>query len=250
VFPLLIFLGNLLAYIPIPNLFGQILDLMSHVVPPDAMGVVRGVLHDVLHKNTELLSLSILGTVFVASSGFSSLITVLNIAYDVREGRPHWKKRLLAIGLTLLTGVMAIIALVAMVVGPRFGSWLSMRLHVSWIFAALWPLIRWLTIAGLTILSVEMIYFLGPNVKHRFAGQVPGAVLAVGSWIAASWVLRWYLRTFAHYNQTFGALGAVVALMLWLYVTALAIILGAEMNAELLHSIGKRLLEKEPTPTH
>lgn len=247
VFPLLIFLSSILSYIPLPNLFDQILDIMSKVVPGDAMGVVRGVLRDVLRSNPELLSVSILGAVFAASGGFSSLITILNIAYDVREGRPYWKQRLLAYGLTLLTGVMTVIALVCAALGPQFGSWLADRLHTGWLFAIIWPYIRWTSIVSFTVLTVETIYFLAPNVKQRFLSQVPGAVLAVSTWITASWGLGWYLHHVGNYNQTFGALGALVALMLWFYVTALAIILGAEINSELLRASGQRLSQKEVT---
>jgi membrane protein len=250
VFPLFIFLASLLAYVPIPNLFGHIVDTMSRIVPEDAMGVVRGVLHNVLSTNKELLSGSILGAVFAASGGFTALITILNIAYDVREGRPYWKKRLPALGLTLLTGVMVTAALVAMALGPRFGLWLSSKLAAGWVFAALWPYIRWAAVAAFTVLSVETIYFLAPNIKQKFTAQVPGAVLAVLSWIAASWALGWYIRNFAHYNKTFGALGAVVALMLWFYTTAIAIIFGAELNSELVHATGNRLLQKEGSETY
>lgn len=245
VLPLLIFLSSVLSYIPIPNLFNQILEVMSTVVPGDAMGVVRGVLHDVLSTSPELLSFSILGAVFAASGGFGSLITILNIAYDVREGRPYWKRRLLAYGLTLLAGAMTVIALICTALGPDFGNWVAQRLHAAWLFAVIWPYIRWTVIASFTVLTVETIYFLAPNVKQRFVSQIPGAVLAVSAWIAASWGLGWYLRHVGDFNQTFGALGALVALMLWLYVTALAIILGAEINSELLRAAGKRLSQKE-----
>ena len=236
IFPLLIFLASLLAYVPIPNLFDQILDILAVAVPRNAMGVVTGVLHDVLRTNSELLSVGIAGAIFAASSGFTAMINVLNLAYDVREGRPYWKKRVVAIGLTLLTGMGAGIALVAIALGPQFGNWLASRVHVAWAFAAVWPYVRWCVIAVFTVLSVELIYFIAPNVKQKVLIQIPGATFAVFSWLAASWGLNWYLRTFAHYNKTFGALGAVVALMLWLYVSALAIILGAELNAELLRS--------------
>ncbi len=242
IFPLLIFLASLLAYVPVPNLFNQILDVLAVVVPSNAMGVVKGVLHDVLDTNPELLSVGIAGAILAASSGFTAMINVLNIAYDVLEGRPYWKKRLVAIGLTLLTGSGAGVALTAIALGPQFGQWLASHLHVAWVFAALWPYVRWSAIAGFAVLSIEVIYFLAPNIKQKFLVQVPGATLAVLSWIMASWGLSWYLRSFAHYNKTFGALGAVVGLMLWLYISALAIILGAELNAELLRSTAGEVL--------
>lgn len=245
IFPLLVFLSTALAYVPIPHLFDQILDFLAMFMPHDAMGVVRRVLHDVLRTNPELLSAGVAAAVFAASSGFTAMIDVLNTAYDVREGRPYWKKRLVAIALTLLTGVGAIVALAAIALGPQFGMWVANHLHAGWAFGTAWPYIRWLSIAGFTVLSVELIYFAAPNIKQGFLVQIPGAILAVLSWIASSWGLSWYLGSFAHYNKTFGALGAVVALMLWLYVSALAVILGAELNAELLKSSGRALPEKE-----
>ena len=245
-FPLLIFLASLLAYISIPNLFDHVLQIMGRIVPADAMGVVRGVLKDVLRTSPKLLSFSIVVSVFTASGGFDSLISILNIASDVPEGRPYWRRRLTAFGITLLTGLMVLLALLATVLGPEFGSWLAERVAVGRLVVILWPYIRWTLIVGFTVLTVETIYFLAPNVQQRFKDQIPGALVAVSTWITASWGLGWYVRHFAHYNYTFGALGAVVGLMAWFYVTALSLMLGAEINAELLHSKGERHEQKKP----
>lgn len=235
-FPLLTFIGAALGFVSVSHLFNQILDLLAIVVPPDAMRVIRGVLQDAARNPAGLISIGIGGAVLASSSGFSAMITVLNIAYDVPESRPFLKKWLLSVGMTLLTGIITILALAAIALGPSFGAWLTTYLKLGGSFAAAWPFLRWLLITLSTVLSVEVIYFVGPNVKQRFLAQIPGAALAVVSWVMASWGLSWYLRSFAHYNLSFGALGAVVALMLWLYVSALAIILGAELNSELMKS--------------
>lgn len=253
VFPLLIFLASLLAFIPIPNLFEQCLEIMAKIVPADAMGVVRHVLTDVLRTSPGLLSLSVVSALFAASGGFASLIAILNIAHDSPETRPYWKKRILAFELTLLTGLMVAALLIAIALGPEFGKWLATKIHVSWLFTLLWPYIRWILIGAFTIFSIETIYFLAPNVKLRFRDQIPGSIVAVLSWIGASWGLGWYLSHFANYNKTFGALGAVVGLMLWFYITALALLLGAEMNSELLrsrrkHSAGSAIDENIKSP--
>jgi len=249
-FPLLIFLSSLFAYVQVPFLFEQTLAIMGRVVPGEAMNVVQGVANDVLRNNPRLLSFGIGWAIFAASGGYSALITILNIAYGVPEGRPYWKKRLIACGLTLLTGAMILVALIATVLGPEFGNWVAAHIEVGRLPHAWWPFLRWTLITFFAVLSVEAIYFLAPNVRQRFVDQVPGAAVAVLSWITASWALSWYLRQFAHYAQTFGALAAVVGLMMWFYVTALALILGAEINAELCAAKGKAIPEKElPKPS-
>jgi membrane protein len=235
-FPLLIFLASLLAILPIPHLFDQSLAIMARIVPSDAMHVVRGVLQDALLTNRGIISFGFLAALVSASGGFNSLITALNVAYDVPESRPYWKKQVVAVCLTLLVGLMVAIVLVTMAVGPEFGVWLSAKFNLSWLFADAWPHIRWMVIVVCTILSVEVLYFFGPSVRQRFKDQIPGAIVAVLSWITASWVLGWYLSSVADYKKIFGTLGAVVGLMLWFYITALALITGAEINAELLRA--------------
>jgi membrane protein len=232
-FPLLIFLAAALAYVPVPHLFDRIQHLLAVVAPPDVMSVVQRIFADILQRHAELLSASIAVAIVAASSGFDAMITALNLAYDVPERRPFLKRRVVAVGLTLLTGAGTVAVLAATVLGPRFGEWLVIAAQSGWVFAAFWPWLRWVAITLLTVLSVEVIYFVAPNVKQKVGRQIPGAALAVASWVGASWGLSWYLRSFAEYNRTFGTLGAVVALMLWLYLSALAILLGAELNAEL-----------------
>jgi membrane protein len=137
------------------------------------------------------------------------------------------------------------IASTAMVVGPQFGEHLAARVGMDPQFAAAWPHIRLFGALLFTILSVELLYFIGPNVQQRFWAQIAGAIVAVAIWLGASYGLGVYLRNFADINKSYGALGAVIALMLWFYLSALAILIGAEINAELLKSEGERLPVKE-----
>src|SRR6266496_1547787 len=120
-FPALILLSAMVAYLPVPDLFNQALTLMSRIVPPDSMGIVRKILSDVVAPNrAAFLSFGIVGTLWSASGGFSAAIEALNIAYDADETRPFWVTRPLAIGLTFLLGALLLIALAVMVVGPNF----------------------------------------------------------------------------------------------------------------------------------
>ena len=249
-FPALIFLSAVVTYLPVPNLFDQALNLMARFLPPDSMGLVRRVLADVITPNRgSFLSFGLLGTFWAASGGFAAAIEALNTAYDVRDDRPFWKTRPLAIGLAFITGFLLLLALSVMIVGPRFGEWLAGRVHLSSLFVLLWPYIHWSIAVGFTILAVEALYFLAPNVKQRFLATLPGAVLAVGGWVGLSYLLGLYFRHFANFNKTYGTFGAAIALMTWLYWTGFAMLLGAELNAEIA-KISKegRLEEKQQPP--
>lgn len=234
VFPGLIFLSAIMGTIPLPDLFGHVLVLMSRLLPPDTMKVVVSVLTDVLASNRKTwLSVGMLGIIWVTSAAFDATIEALDIAYDVKEARPFWKTRLLAIALGAIAGCSLLAALAVMMVGPRFGAWLAERVHLSHGFVLLWPTIHWAIAIGFTVLAVEAMYYLGPNVKQRFSATLPGAILSVSCWIGFSFLLGIYFRHFANYNRTYGTLGGVVALMTWLYWASFALLVGAELNAEL-----------------
>jgi membrane protein len=248
-FPGLIFLSAVVAYLPVPDLFNQALTLMSHFVPAESMGLVRKVLTDVVTPyRTTFLSFGVLGTMWAASGGFSAAMEALNIAYDVQETRPFWKTRPLALALTLLMGTLLLTALGVMIVGPRFGEWLAAKLHSVNLFIVLWPYIRWIIAVSFAVLSVEALYFLAPNVKQRFWASLPGAILAVAAWLALSYLLGIYFRQFANFNKTYGTLGAAVALMVWLYWTGFAMLVGAELNAELAKFSRAGKIPEKPEP--
>jgi len=250
-FPALIFLSAVVAYLPVPDLFNQALGVMARFLPPDSMGLVRRVLADVITPNRgTFLSFGILGSLWAASGGFSAAIEALNIAYEVNDDRPFWKTRPLALGLAFLAGTLLLVALSVMIVGPRFGEWLASRIHLSKLFVSLWPYIHWSIAIGFAVFAVEALYFLAPNVKQRFQATLPGAILAVACWITLSYLLGVYFRHFANFNKTYGTLGAGIALMTWLYWTGFAMLVGAELNSELakISSEGKIAEKHEPPP--
>lgn len=233
-FPALVLLSAVVSYLPINDLLHQVVNLLGGVVPADSMKIVHYfVEHVIVPNRATLLSFGILGTLWSASGGFASAIEALDVAYEVEEGRPFWVTRPLAIGLTLLVGVLFLIAFAVMVVGPEFGKRLAEHHELSWMFATAWPYIHWTVSFGFTVLAVEFLYFIAPNVKQRFWNTLPGALLSVSCWVGLSYVLGIYFRSFAHFSKTYGALGAVVALMVWLYWNGFIMLLGAELNCEL-----------------
>jgi len=152
----------------------------------------------------------------------------------VRETRPFWKTRFLALELTFLVGMLVAVAFAFVVVGPQFGKFLAAELGLSRTFAALWPISQHIFAAILMVLAIEGLYFMAPNVKHTFSASLPGAIFAVILWILLSDGLSLYFQQFGHLHQTYGVLGGGIALLVWLYWTGFVILLGAELNSELL----------------
>jgi len=249
-FPAILLISAIVAYLPGENPFDRVLSLMSGFVPRESIDLLHKVLSTVVTPNrSTLLSFGILGTLWTASGGFAAAIEALDIAYDVEEARPFWVTRPLAVGLTFLVGVLLLVALVVMIVGPQFGTWLASRANLSWLLARSWPYIHWTVAVLFTVLAVEAMYFLAPNVKQRFWATLPGAVLAVGCWIGLSYILGYYFRSFAHFNKTYGAMGAVIALMVWLYWTSFFMLVGAELNCELAKETRKGKIKQDEDPS-
>src|SRR5262249_51174896 len=163
-----------------------------------SMTMVRRILTAVMKPRTTLFSIGLLGILWSASGGFSAITDGLNVSYGVPEKRPIWHTRALAVGLTLGIGALTIVRLGVMLVGPRFGEWLSGRLHLSPLWAAIWPSLHWTVAISFVVLAVELLYYLAPNVKQRFWSTLPGAVVAVLGWIGASYLLGIYFRHFAN----------------------------------------------------
>jgi len=238
-FPFLILLASVLALLPYPHLFDRFLRVMSNFMPPDGMKVVRYVLTATLKANSTLFSLSVLTVLWAAAGAFNAVSTALNVAYEVKESRSLLKRRFLALTLTCLIGMMVTVALTAIALGPRFGLWLTAQTGLTGGFAWLWPNLRLLIVMVLMVTSVATLYYFAPNRRQRFRSLAPGALIAVAAWLMTSGALGWYVRSLADYSKIYGALGAVVALMLWFYVSAAAILAGAEVNAELQRRAGR-----------
>jgi membrane protein len=249
-FPALILSSAIVAYLPVPDLFNRALSVMARLLPPDTMGLVRRVLSDVVTPSRgTFLSLGVLGTLWTSSGGFSAAIEALNIAYGVQDDRPFWKTRPLAVGLAVVIGILMLVALSVMIVGPGFGEWVGNRIHLSRLFVLMWPTVHWCVAVGFSILAVETLYFLAPNVKQRLPATLPGAILAVSCWIALSYLLGLYFRHFAAFNKTYGTLGAAIALMTWLYWMGFALLVGAELNCELAKISAQGKIEEKHEPS-
>lgn len=243
-FPMLIFLTSLVGFLP--GLREAIFTGLAKFVPGDAMRLVSETISDVTQRRSGgLISFGVLGALWAASGGVTAVMGTLNTAYDAREERSFWKVRLIAIGLTVLLALLVVGGTALIMFGDRFAAWLAAQLGIGTTFTIIWGIIHYLVGLALLFLGLELIYYFGPNVEQDWEWITPGAVFAVISMVVASLLFSLYLRFAPDYSATYGSLGAVVVLMLWLYLMGAVILIGGEINAEIAHAADKPVVQKE-----
>ncbi|MBU1357690.1 MAG: YihY/virulence factor BrkB family protein [Gammaproteobacteria bacterium] len=231
IFPAVILTMAVIPYLPIEHVDQAIMDLLRQALPREASSMLTGVVRDVTtQRSGGLLSFGIAASLWATSTGMYAIMQQLNTTYDVEEGRGFFKGRLVAIGLSLLFIVLVIGAFSLIVLGGVLQDWVRSQLGANDAVFAFFALVRWLIIAVGLLLAFAIIYYLGPNVEQRFAFVSPGSVVGVLLLVAASLGFAWYVQSFGNYSATYGSIGAVIVLMLWLYISGLAILVGSEIN--------------------
>lgn len=230
-FPMLIFLTSLVS--SFSGARQSILGALSRVMPGDAMGIVRAALDDAIsNRSGGLISIGILGTIWAASAGVSALNSTLNTVFDVKETRPYWRVKGIAIALTLALSVLVVIGILLVMFGDRFGTWVAGRLHLGGFLTVGLAVLDYVVGFGLLLAGLEVAYYFGPNKKRRWRWVTPGAFVAVAAVLIVSIMFSIYLRFAPSYSATYGSLGAFVVLMIWLYLMSLVIMLGAEIDSQ------------------
>ncbi len=233
-FPGLLFLTALFGLLQTPALMETMLAHLARVMPGDSVALVGKILAEVRHgAGPGLLSLGGLGALWSASSGMVSVIGALNVAYQVHDRRSWWHRRLVALALTLGFSLLVLLTLVLVVFGPPLAAALGTRLGVAGPVNRLWALVTWPIVVGATLAGVTLVYYLAPAAGRRWRWITPGSVFAVAGWIAGSYLLRLYVSWFGSLNKTYGSIGAVILLMIWLYVTSLILLVGAAIDSEI-----------------
>jgi membrane protein len=178
-----------------------------------------------------------------------AIINGLNIAYDVNERRPWWKRRIVAIVLTAVLALMTIFALALVLAGGAIGRWLAAYFSLGDLFERLWALAQIVIPFAFMLLVFTVIYRFAPNIRnYGWQGLLPGALFSVILWSIATWAFRLYLSYFDNYNRTYGSLGAVIVLMMWLYVTGVVMLLGGEVNSEIRRAAAEAGARKAQEP--
>jgi membrane protein len=243
VFPLLLFLTALLGLtVQSSALLEQALqEYLRAIAPPSAFSALDSTLREITAASgSAKLSFGLVFSLWAASSGMVAIIEALNIAYDVGEVRRWWKRRLVAIVLTLGYALLVSCALLLLLYGSQAIEWLADRVGLNDLLTRTWNVASWVLVLAFILLAFNILYVYAPNVRHRrWRWLMPGTVVALVLWLAASYGLRIYLSFFDRYTATYGSIGAVIVLLLWLYLTGMAVLIGGEVNSALERAAGE-----------
>ena len=234
-FPLFLFLLSLVGAIAGPHsqLQENIVSSMSRLAPGSAAELVRSVVSQTFKASSGIkLAAGMLGALWAASGGMSAVVVSLNVIYKLTETRPWWKQKLTVVGLTVALAALMIIALVLALYGGKIGQSLASHLGLGELFRITWKVLQWPVSFAAMFVAFSLVYYFAPNVEHRkWYWVTPGSAAGVTLWLLASLGFRFYLHFFNRYSATYGSLGAVIILMLWLYITGFAILTGGEINS-------------------
>jgi membrane protein len=231
-FPFLLFLTTLLAYIPVPQLLDQIMNLLTRALPGEALSLVQDHVHTLVsQQRSGLLSFGIIAALWTASSAILAIADGINHAYDVEESRPWWKVRGMAMLLVIGLSLFMIAATVLLIFGPQLGSWIANGVGLGEVFALTWNIARWPVSIVLLMFGLALLYYVAPDAKQSWRWVTPGSVVVVVGWIITSLGFSYYVTNFASYNATYGSIGTVIVLLTWLYLIGVFILIGGEVNA-------------------
>ncbi len=232
-FPMLLFLVSLIGIVSAgTQLRDTIMSSLGRLAPGSASKLVDVVIEQTVRNSSGVkLAAGILGALWAASGGMSAIVVSLNKIYRTIETRPWWKQKLTVIGLTLALAGLIIVALVLVLYGGKLGEAIATHVGLGSAFTIAWKIVEWPLSFAAMFLSFSLIYYFAPDLKERrWYWVTPGAVSGVALWLLASVGFRIYLQFFNTYSAMYGSLGAVVILLLWLYITGFAVMIGAEVN--------------------
>jgi membrane protein len=229
-FPFLLLLLSILGYSDLKS--NDVLVYLSQIMPKSTFDLIYTTVIDVFDKSSgNLLSLSILGLLWTGSSGFRAIIKGLNKAYDEKETRAYWRTLLISI-LFMVGLALVIVAAVALVVfGQMIGGLLVVKFNVSSKFILNFDIVRYLVaLFGMAFIFAALYHFT-PCRRLTWKEVIPGAIFSTLGWLFSSLGFAYYVNNFNNYSSVYGGIGAVIVLMLWLYITSIIILLGGEINA-------------------
>jgi membrane protein len=243
-FPFLIFLLSLLSNFPLGEALKPLmLEALSEQIPRESAEYVAGIVLELLPNYSQgLLSVGLLASLWGASMAVGALITTINRAYNIRTRRNIVTQKFMSIVLVLMLSGMWLMSMTIILVGPGFTQSMFEFVGIASETNTIWTSLRLPMAFMLNLTALSILYYFAPEARQRFMSILPGAITSTILWMLASSAFRIFLRNFGAYNKTYGSLGALVVLMVWLWISGLIFLLGAEINS-LMH-----ILEDEDGP--
>ena len=248
-FPTLLALVALASFFPLYDFTSTVV----HALAPVAPKAVVQVLQDQMTKlsngdHAGLFSLGVLMAIWSSSAALVSIIDAMNRAYDITDSRSWWRVRLTAILLTLGLAFFILTSFTLVVAGPQIADYLGAHLGFASSFTMAWKILQWPIAFFLVSTGFGHVYYYAPDAEQEWTWITPGALAATVLWILFSIAFRFYVVNIGHYEEAYGTLGAIIMTLLWFYITAFVMVIGAELNAEIEHASpwGKARGEKVP----
>jgi membrane protein len=240
-FPALLVVISFLSYLPLDGGVAVMLERLEPLLPGEVLTVVRREIDHLLQGSARgLVTLALAGALWSSSSAMTAVITTLNTAYDIEEFRPWWQTRLVAIALSLALVIFTVAALAIVVIGADLGRTIAGALSLGEAFVEIWSVVRWPVALAFVVFAVNLVYHFAPNADTQWTWISPGSLLATGLWLLTSLAFKLYLQHVSNLAVVYGAIGSAIVLMLWLYLSGFALLIGAELDAEIDRVIPER----------
>jgi membrane protein len=248
IFPAFIVIFTVIPYLPIQDIDQAMMDLLRQALPAETAQLLEGTVAEITQEQRGgLLSFGILFTLWTVSTGMYAIMQQLNITYDVEEERSFVVARIVAILLSVAFVGLVLGAFALVVLGGVLESWVMGLFGDNGAVVVAFRVFRWAVIVLALLLGFALIYKFAPNVDQRFRFISPGSVLGVLLLIVASLAFTLYIQNFGDYDATYGSLGAVIILMLWLYIVGLVLLIGSEINSLVEHYAPEGKVKGEKT---
>lgn len=229
-FPFLIFIMTLIGYAHI-SIEDRIVELQQ-IMPAEAVSIIEEILQDVSEGRSEaLLSFGMLATLWAASKGINAIIKGLNRAYDIDESRVFWKIRGIAFLATMIIGVVVLLSILLLVLGSWLKTQIFLLADLPYGLQKVWDLLQYIIPLFVLFVVFTLLYWIAPSRRLTLKEVMPGAMFSTIGWITTSILFSIYVNQFSDFTKTYGSLGGVMILLIWLYISSIIILVGGEINA-------------------
>jgi membrane protein len=233
-FPALLFLVALASFFPLYSFTDELMRLLGPVAPEAVVALLQDQLTSLSNSgDASLLSIGLLMALWSSSAAMVSVIDAMNRAYDIEDSRTWWKRRAVAIALTIGLALFILTSFGLIVAGPWLADFLGRHLGLAPAFTLAWKILQWPVVFLLASTGFALVYYFAPDAEQEWVWITPGALVATILWFLASLAFRYYVVNFGNYEEAYGTLGGIILTLLWFYITGLAMVIGAELSAEI-----------------